>query len=185
MSTRCFIALLPDTATREALGALRPHRGAGCSPVRVNDLHVTLHFCAALDDARVAAASAALPALATALPPLAPAGLAVWTTSPRRAALVLCYQSNDPILVLRDALGSHFDSERAAPHAWHPHVTLARGDSTHLGDSPGHGIQGLPAFRGHCLALFASVAGPRGYEHKVLASQALPSLDEPRHAASP
>ena len=183
MSTRCFVALLPDAATREALGALRPRRGTGCTPVEVNDLHVTLQFCAALDDAGVAAASTALPALATALPPLAPAGFTIWTTSERRAALVLRYRSNDQIRTLHEALGRLFDNERTEPPAWCPHVTLARGDPAHLGDSTSCSVKELPSFRGRSLALIASMAGPGGYAHKVVASQELPALGESSHAA--
>ena len=176
MSTSCFVALLPDTATCEALGALRPCRGAGCTPVPVSDLHVTLQFCAALDDAGVAAATTALPGLATALPPLAPAGFTVWKTSPRRAALVLCYRSNDQVWALHEALRRHFEPERTEPPAWRPHVTLARGDPAHLGDLTGRGIEAAPPFRGRSLALIASTAGPRGYEHQIVASQDVPAM---------
>lgn len=125
-TTRLFLGLWPDPATREALRAWRdawtwPH---GAAPVSTDKLHMTLHFLGNQPSARVQelVEGLAVPLapfrLELGLPRVWPGGIAV--IEPHHAPGELLQLHADLSAALL-ALGLPLE-----PRAWRPHVTMAR-----------------------------------------------------------
>ncbi|MGE4335885.1 MAG: RNA 2',3'-cyclic phosphodiesterase, partial [Pigmentiphaga sp.] len=118
---RCFVALAPDTATRQRLQAL-PRMGRA-RPVLPEDLHLTLAFLGDLDAARAQALASALPPLAAAMPPLQADGLALWPTPQRARVIVASYVAVPEVVVMHEQvaalgveLGITAEARRYRPH---------------------------------------------------------------------
>lgn len=126
MSTgRLFLALWPDAATRDALVAWQATLASPpARPTPARDLHLTLHFLGALDEARLpdvcAAADVASPPLALVLD-----ALQAW---PGGLAVAVARETPPALAALHAAIGAGL-ARRGLPverRAYRPHVTLAR-----------------------------------------------------------
>lgn len=132
---RCFLALLPDTASRQTLQRCRdalertiavPARGVRW--VEPAALHLTLRFLGASGNAQIEYLKHMLPTLAPALPAIAGHRYGIWPNRARPRLLVLELEA--------DAALSHLASDcewharkagfAAEPRDFRAHVTLAR-----------------------------------------------------------
>lgn len=123
---RLFIALWPDTHTRQALSALQAKQNWPLSarPTAAPDLHVTLHFLGQLPQYQLAPLLTALPAVPLSLD-LCFDHLEVW---PNQVATLTLSVVPDALIQLHETIG---DSLRQIelqpdPRPYRPHVTLAR-----------------------------------------------------------
>lgn len=125
-STRLFLALWPDPATRHAL---RERRDAwawprGASPVHADKLHLTLHFLGELPSARLPALRRGFRvpftpfSLSIGVPKLWPHGIAVLEPHTQPPELLELHAQLSAALV---ALGLQPEAR-----SFRPHVTLAR-----------------------------------------------------------
>lgn len=182
---RCFVALTPDTASREVLEALPVVEGTRRTPR--GQLHVTLAFLGAIERANGERFGECLPALAaaTALPSIGVERIARWPSA-TLARLVVAELAQPPALAdlnsrLNDALlaaGLPLDGR-----AFRPHVTLARfprhaalpvlPELPPLPERMGDALSALPPLCFDRLTLYESVLTHTGAEHCVLASAVL------------
>ena len=133
--TRCFLALLPDAASRQALEHCREpveRSSAGAAHgVRFIDpaaLHMTLRFLGDSTRAQVEYLKHVLPGLAPALPALAVRRLAIWPNRARPRLLVLELATDAALssLVHDCETHAHKAGYELEPHGFRAHVTLAR-----------------------------------------------------------
>lgn len=132
---RCFVALIPTTASRALLRRCRApleHANAGATGavrwVEPAALHLTLRFLGASSTSQIDAFQHALPALAAPLPALASRRFSIWPNRARPRLLVLELEACAALTVLAgqcetQARASGFASE---PRAFRAHLTLAR-----------------------------------------------------------
>lgn len=173
---RCFIALLPDATTRNALAAIQPRRRPGIVPAAMRSLHLTLQFCADLPDATLKQAMRALPMLARALTPLQPYGWADWHPGPRHAVLVAEYAVHADLATLAEAARQLTGETTPTSVPWSPHVTLARRyDGLHF-LLP---AQDPPPFHARALALIGSQHVQGRFVHDTLVQVRLPTALAP------
>lgn len=176
--TRCFLALFPDAAGRDAARRCRDvhskTRGVRC----VDDaaLHLTLRFFAEATTAQVEYIAHMLPTLARPLPAVAARRCAIWPNRARPRMAVLECAAPEPLVELArecEALArkAGFDPE---PRPFRPHLTLAR-------LRPGCPLEMPPAPPGgivfESLALMSSKLLPTGACCHAVASVDLPTLD--------
>lgn len=132
---RCFLALLPDAASRHALqqsrAAFDADSGDGPRGVRWLDaasLHTTLRFFGSTDVTQCAHLQQALPTLARSLPTIAARRYAIWPNRARPRLLVLELAAPATLATLAHAcetLARHAGFA-AEPRPFHAHLTLAR-----------------------------------------------------------
>lgn len=177
---RCFLALLPDSASRDALlrcrRALEASRGGAARGVRWLDaasLHVTLRFLGDSTRAQVEFLKHMLPALARPLPVLDARRCAIWPNRARPRLLVLELDAPGALLALAReseelARKAGFDPE---PRTFRAHLTLAR-------LRPGCALQipavPFPSLAFESLSLMQSEHQANGARYQPLASVALP-----------
>lgn len=132
---RCFLALLPDAATRTLLQRCRDtlqHATAGATRgvrwVEPEALHVTLRFLGASNPAQIEYFKHVLPTLAPALPALDGRRYGVWPNRARPRLLVLELRAPPALEQLARACETHASKAGypAEPHDFRAHVTLAR-----------------------------------------------------------
>lgn len=170
---RAFVALMPDTASRDALHALPVTRGA--RRTQLAQLHVTLAFIGAIERARCDALAARLPALAAghALP-LQPVERIAWWPSLPRARLIVAELAPDPACAaLNTGLSAllHELGVSADRRPFRPHVTLARLPRDADGQPAHGGTTGRPvALRFVALTLFESRLSHDGVSHVPIVS---------------
>ncbi len=124
---RCFIALVPDAATRDALAAMP--LGAAVRRVPVDQLHLTVAFLGSIAPEKGALLSAALPDVVVPLPTFDAGRIEYWPSRSRPRLAVVSFGLSDPLAeiearvrALVAGLGLPIDDHRP----FHPHVTLAR-----------------------------------------------------------
>ncbi|MBS0383013.1 MAG: RNA 2',3'-cyclic phosphodiesterase [Proteobacteria bacterium] len=182
-SQRCFLALLPDAASRAALQRCRELAAAspsGTRGVRWSDaasLHLTLRFLGGTSHAQVEYFKHMLPSLVRALPALIPRRCAIWPNRARPRLVVLEFDPLEALIALAgecEALAQKagFDAE---PRAFKAHLTLARLRPGCLPELPPAPTASM-AFES--LALMASDLQTTGARYRCLASTALPKSAE-------
>lgn len=132
---RCFLALLPDAATRALLvrgreGLERATSGAarGMHWIEPEALHLTLRFLGTSGSAQIVYLARTLPTLAGGLPAFAARRYGVWPNRARPRLLVLELEADPTLSALARACEAH---ARTAGYAadqreFRAHVTLAR-----------------------------------------------------------
>lgn len=178
---RCFLALLPDAASRDALLTLRATNAdapiANPRGVRWLDaasLHLTLRFLGATSNAQIEYLKHMLPTLVRGVPQLAGRRCAIWPNRARPRVLVLEVDAANELQALAD------DCEALArkcgfaadPRAFRAHLTLARlrpGCALEHPPTPGVTL-GFAT-----LALMASNLQASGARYCSLAEVALPA----------
>jgi 2'-5' RNA ligase len=132
---RCFLALLPDDASRAVLQRCREaleraNSGAprGMRWVEPGALHLTLRFLGASGTAQIDYFKHMLPTLAHALPAIGARRYGIWPNRARPRLLVLELTANDVLSRLADECEMHARKAGFAPepHKFRAHVTLAR-----------------------------------------------------------
>ncbi|HEX7324092.1 MAG TPA: RNA 2',3'-cyclic phosphodiesterase [Rhodanobacteraceae bacterium] len=180
---RCFLALLPGAASRQALQRCRDSlaRDGAAHGVRWLDaqsLHMTLRFFGDADDAQRERLQRALPVLACTLPALAARRHAIWPNRARPRLLVLELSAPTPLLALAatcEALARDCGFA-AEPRDFRAHLTLAR-------LRPGCALA-LPAapqttLRFDTLALLQSTLTQAGSIYRPLATAPIPAAGIP------
>lgn len=177
---RAFVALVPDTASRDVLHALPVAHGA--RRTLAEQLHVTLAFLGAIERDRCDALAARLPALAAAnaLPMQYVERLAWWPSMPRARLIVAELDVDAAVAVLNDALSAAL-REFGLPverRPFRPHVTLARLPREAVGQ-PAHGgaLRKPVALRFDALTLFESVLSHHGASHRPIVSAPIALAD--------
>jgi len=132
---RCFLALLPDTASRVALQRCREsleraNSGAprGMRWMEPAALHLTLRFLGASGSAQIDYFKHMLPALARALPAINARRYGIWPNRARPRMLVLELEADASLSQLADECETHARKADFAPETreLRAHVTLAR-----------------------------------------------------------
>jgi len=135
MDARCFLALLPDAASRAALQRCRDaleraNSGAprGMRWVEPAALHLTLRFLDASGTAQIDYFKHMLPTLAHALPAINARRYGIWPNRARPRLLVLELEADDSLSQLADECEMHARKAGFAPEprAFRAHITLAR-----------------------------------------------------------
>lgn len=134
-NARCFLALLPDAATRTLLQRCRDtlqHAAAsatrGVHWVEPGALHLTLRFFGASTTAQIEYFKHVLPTLAPALPALEARRYGIWPNRARPRLLVLELKAPEALAQLAGDCETHarkagFEPE---PRDFRAHITLAR-----------------------------------------------------------
>lgn len=132
---RCFLALVPDAASRRALQQCRASlertivgAARGVRWTEPAALHLTLRFLGNSDPEQIEYFKRILPTLAMPLPTIATRRFGVWPNRARPRLLVLELESEPAIVELaseceRHARAAGFDPE---PRSFRAHITLAR-----------------------------------------------------------
>lgn len=132
---RCFLALLPDAASRATLLRCRDtlqHAAAsatrGLRWMEPDALHLTLRFLGPSSTAQIEYLKHVLPTLAPALPALAARRYGIWPNRARPRLLVLELAAPPELAELARACESHACKAGFAPESrdFRAHVTLAR-----------------------------------------------------------
>lgn len=170
---RCFIALLPDAASRQLLERWRApfQRGGSARGVRWLDataLHMTLRFLGNTRATQREHLQRVLPALARALPPIASRRVAIWPNRARPRLLVLDLSAPAELSALASqcealAMQAGFAPE---PRAFRAHLTLAR---LRPGCALALPVPAALALRFDSLALMQSTLTASGARYAALA----------------
>ncbi|HET7931446.1 MAG TPA: RNA 2',3'-cyclic phosphodiesterase [Rhodanobacteraceae bacterium] len=178
-TARCFLALLPDAASRETLSALREtHAGTAANArglrwVDASSLHLTLRFLGDTTTAQAEYLKHMLPTLACDLPKIPSRRCAIWPNRARPRVLVLELDAPAELQTLAQAsealarkCGFEPDSR-----AFKAHLTLAR-----LRPGCALGSSGVPPVQltFDTLALMASDLRATGARYRSLARIPLP-----------
>jgi 2'-5' RNA ligase len=132
---RCFLALLPDEASRAMLQRCRDaleraNSGAprGMRWMEANALHLTLRFLGASGTAQIDYFRHMLPTLAHPLPAIHARRYGIWPNRARPRLLVLELEANAPLSQLAAECEMHARKAGFAPEPreFRAHVTLAR-----------------------------------------------------------
>lgn len=167
---RCFIALAPDAASRDALAALDVPPNARRVPYA--QLHLTVAFIGAMSFAQGDALSQRLSGNAAPIPPAQVTQIECWPGRSHPRLMVAALAMSDAFTALdwrvRSLMG-----EVGLPldaRAFRPHVTLARfaRDATD-GPSATSG-EALPPLRFESLVLYSSTLARQGARYDALAS---------------
>lgn len=183
-SLRCFLALLPDAASRDALQRCRalaadsPSGTRGVRWVDAASLHLTLRFFGATSSAQIEYLKHMLPVLVNGLPAFAARRCAIWPNRARPRLVVLELDAPDALAALAaecEALARKAGFEPES-RAFKAHLTLARlrpGCMPEIPPAP------APSLTFETLALMASDLQSTGARYRTLASVALPATVSP------
>jgi RNA 2',3'-cyclic 3'-phosphodiesterase len=195
---RCFIALSPDAATRDALASM-PIGGARVRRVPIDQLHMTVAFLGSIPPEKGVLLGAALESVVVPLPELSFGDVEHWPSASHPRLIVVPFAECDGLSALESrvrtlvaGLGLPIDDHRP----FKPHVTLARlprggragggtrsmrGAGLHEGQVDGHqtagATPGAPSFmpRFDTLTLFSSTLARHGARYRPLASAHVPA----------
>ena len=183
MDARCFLALLPDAASRAALQRCREsleraNSGAprGMRWVESTALHLTLRFLGTSGSAQIDYFKHMLPTLARALPAIDARRYGIWPNRARPRMLVLELETDALLSQLASECEMHARKTGFAPESrdFRAHVTLAR-------LRPGCALGILPnppvAFTFDTIALMRSTLAQPAATYTELAREALARSD--------
>lgn len=174
---RCFLALLPDAASRTMLAALRTatptDRRHGWRWLDAASLHLTLRFLGATTATQAEQLQRRLSGVARALPVLASRRCAIWPNRARPRVLVLEIEAADALLALAGACEALARDCGFAPESrpFRAHLTLAR---LRPGCALGNPCAPALTLRFDTLALMASNPQTAGARYQNLATTPLP-----------
>ena len=185
---RCFIALVPDSATRDALAALPV--GAAARRVAVDQLHMTVAFLGSVAPKKGALLAARLASVVTPLPPQRAQRTEYWPSAAHPRLVVVPFDGNyglgeleARVRELVGGLGLPVDEHRP----FRPHITLARfarsarpareasvGRASPRAELPPDEtpLDVVPRF--NRLTLYSSTLARHGARYRALASVAVP-----------
>jgi RNA 2',3'-cyclic 3'-phosphodiesterase len=170
---RCFIALAPDDASREALAALAVPANARRVPFE--QLHLTVAFIGALAVDQGETLAQRLGEQAVAIPPAEVTKIECWPSRAHPRLMVAVLAMSDAFTALDWRVRSLM-FETGLPldaRAFRPHVTLARFARDASAASPACDAPGLPPLRFTSLVLYSSTLARQGARYDALASVAL------------
>lgn len=167
---RCFIALAPDTPSRDALAALDVPPNARRVPYA--QLHLTVAFIGAMSFAQGEALAQRLADHAVSVPPASVTKIECWPSRAQPRLIVAVLAMSDAFTALdwrvRSSMGEVGLSLDA--RAFRPHVTLAR-FVRDAQDAASAGHSGaLPSLRFTSLVLYSSTLAKQGARYEALAS---------------
>jgi len=169
---RCFVALAPDEASRDALVSPALNLPGNARRVPHAQLHLTVAFVGALPFDALGGLARRLASRAPALAPAPVARIECWPGDAHPRLLVAVLALTDALVALdwhvRSALietGLPVDAR-----AFRPHITLAR----FARDAPAAALAcdaaALPPLRFTSLALYSSTLAKQGARYQALAS---------------
>jgi 2'-5' RNA ligase len=185
---RCFIALVPDRATRDALAAMPV--GEAARRVGADQLHMTLAFLGTVPPEKGARLAGQLSELVAPLPPQSAQHAEYWPSALHPRLVVVPFLASDALSSLEARLrallaGLPLTVDDHRP--FRPHITLARfarsartATSVHS-RQPAPGASSLDAAmlqvtaRFDSLTLYSSTLARHGARYRALASVAVPS----------
>jgi 2'-5' RNA ligase len=173
---RCFIALAPDVATRDALSAVRV--SANARGVPYDQLHLTVTFIGALSVEQGGALAEALAAHSVPLTPTPVTRIEHWPSAGHPRLTVATLAMTDDFVKL-DWLVRSLMIEQGLPvdaRAFRPHITLARFGRDAAPVDPDMQAQ-TPSnllARFESLILYSSTLARHGARYQALASSPLP-----------
>lgn len=185
---RCFIALVPDDATRHALAALPV--GSAARRVVADQLHMTLAFLGSVAPEKGALLAGRLASVVAPLPPQRAERIEYWPSAAHPRLVVVPFEGNYGLIELEARVrelvagfGLPVDEHRP----FRPHITLARfarsarpAREASVGRaSPGAALPPdettldvVPRFT--MLTLYSSTLARHGARYRALASVAVP-----------
>ncbi|HTH73775.1 MAG TPA: RNA 2',3'-cyclic phosphodiesterase [Trinickia sp.] len=196
---RCFIALSPDAATRDALAAM-PVVSAAARRVGIDQLHMTVAFLGSVPPEKGARLAAQLSSVVAPLPAQRAEHAQYWPSATHPRLVVVPFEAGDGlgdletrVRALVAALQLPIDDHRP----FRPHITLARFARTarpvreatdRRGRSPAVSspasmpasppgaavLQVIPRF--DTLTLYSSTLARHGARYRALASVAVPPV---------
>ncbi|CAB3704900.1 RNA 2',3'-cyclic phosphodiesterase [Trinickia soli] len=182
---RCFIALVPDVATRDALAAMPV--GAAARRVSVDQLHMTLAFLGTVPPATGARLAAQLASVVAPLAEQRAEPVETWPSAAHPRLVVVPFSAAEGLAgferrvrALVAGFGLPIDDHRP----FRPHITLARyARSVQPAREPalGRPCSSPPAAtlavtpRFDTLTLYSSTLARHGARYKALASVAVPA----------
>jgi 2'-5' RNA ligase len=190
---RCFVALAPDAATRDALAAMPV--GAAVRRVPIDQLHLTLAFLGSLSGQKGGLLAAALPSVVVPLPTLGVERFEYWPSRLHPRLAVVTFTACDALTELETRVrslvagfGLLIDDHRP----FRPHVTLARMPRDAKPIAPELGPDANPCPHGAAagkvtgktagpsrfdtLTLYSSTLARRGARYHALASAQVPAI---------
>ncbi|TDQ83551.1 RNA 2',3'-cyclic phosphodiesterase [Paraburkholderia silvatlantica] len=170
---RCFIALSPTAASRDALAALDVPPNARRVPYA--QLHLTVTFIGAMSFDQGRALSRRLAEHAPRIPPAQVTHIECWPGRAHPRLMVAVLAMSDAFTALdwrvRSLMGDvglPLDAR-----AFRPHVTLARFARDAVGAPAPGGGEALPPLHFESLVLYSSTLARQGARYEALASVAL------------
>ena len=174
---RCFVALAPDDASREALASSAVSVPDNARRVPYAQLHLTVAFIGALPFAQGDALAQRLGERALPLAPAPVAHIECWPACARPRLMVAVFAMSDEFV----ALDWHVRSsmiETGLPvdaRAFRPHITLARFQRDVSPVTLSCDAAALPPMRFTSLVLYSSTLAKQGARYQALASVPLMS----------
>lgn len=170
---RCFIALAPDDASRDALAALDVPPNARRVPWE--QLHLTVAFIGALEKAQSEVLARRLADQPVPIPPAPVTNIECWPGRARPRLVVAVLDLSDAFVALDWRVRSLM-LEAGLPldaRAFRPHVTLARFARDAVSATSNWSADTLPPLRFTSLVLYSSTLARQGAHYDALASVAL------------
>lgn len=182
---RCFIALSPDAATRDALAAM-PVADAAARRVSVDQLHMTVAFLGSVPPHKGTQLAAQLPSVVAPLPTQRAEHAEYWPSAAHPRLVVVPFAAGDGLAELEArvrALVAALDLPIDDHRPFRPHITLARFartarpvreavvGRTRSPASPPPDAAMLPVLsRFDALTLYSSTLARHGARYRALAS---------------
>ncbi|MBV8261305.1 MAG: RNA 2',3'-cyclic phosphodiesterase [Paraburkholderia sp.] len=170
---RCFVALSPNAASRDALAAIDVPPDARRVPYA--QLHLTVAFIGAMSFGQAEMLSRRLAEHVPRIPPAQVTKIESWPGRAHPRLMVAVLAMSDAFTALdwrvRSLMGDvglPLDAR-----AFRPHVTLARFSRDAVGAPPARDGEALPPLQFESLVLYSSTLAKQGARYEALASVAL------------
>lgn len=170
---RCFIALAPDAASRDALAMLAVPSNA--RPVPYEQLHLTVAFIGALSVEQGETLAQRLGEHAGPFPPAQVTNIECWPGRAKPRLMVAVLAMSDAFVALDWRVRSQMFEVGLSldARAFRPHVTLARFARDASAAQLACDASALPPLRFTSLVLYSSTLARQGARYEALASVAL------------